>query len=186
MSLLKDIFIVLWFFLPAGLANMFPIFVAHTPGLRKLEYPMDFYWSFRDRRILGENKTIRGLLTGIITAIIMVFLQKIGYAHSEFLRSILPMNYSLFNPFVLGFLFGFGALFGDALKSFFKRQLNIDSGKPWLFFDQIDYILGGILFTYFYHPLSFFDYVILVVIWFVLHIASTICGYFLGLKKSPL
>ena len=45
--MIKDILFVLWFFLPAGLANMAPIFAARLPYLRKLSFPLDCYATFR-------------------------------------------------------------------------------------------------------------------------------------------
>ena len=44
---------------------------------------------------------------------------------------------------IVGPLFAIGALGGDALKSFFKRQVGIRPGGTWFPFDQIDYIIGG-------------------------------------------
>jgi len=35
---LKELFFALWFFLPAGVANMMPIFVAKVPQLQRLLY----------------------------------------------------------------------------------------------------------------------------------------------------
>jgi CDP-diglyceride synthetase len=36
---------------------------------------------------------------------------------------------------------------GDAVKSFFKRRLGITPGKSWFPFDQLDFVLGAILFV---------------------------------------
>ena len=181
-----QIFFAFWFFLPAGLANMFPIFVAHTPGLRNLEFPMDFGLSWRGRRIFGSNKTMRGLVTGIVIAIITVLIQQSVYTHWNFLRAISPIDYQVLNPYLLGLLLALGALIGDAVESFFKRQLDIPVGQSWLIFDQLDYVAGGILFTIGYVRLSWDLYLYIVLIFFVLHLLSTIIGYFLGLKKTAI
>src|SRR6185369_9710493 len=183
MTFLDQIFFAFWFFLPAGLANMFPIFAAHFPGLRKLEFPMDFHLQFRGQRVFGTNKTLRGFLVGIIVAIVAVFIQKELSWHSTYLQS-LPVDYRNINFLVLGILLGAGALLGDAVESFFKRQLHLPAGQSWLFFDQLDYIVGGIVLSYWYQPLSILEYAYIIIIYFVLHLISTVTGYVLGLKQS--
>lgn len=177
---------VLWFFLPAGLGNLAPIFAKNIPALRKYTYPMDFYKKFRGKRIFGDHKTIRGLLAGITVGIITVYLQILFYNHFQFFRDVSLINYNEINPWFLGFLAAFGALAGDAVKSFFKRQLNIPSGKSWFPFDQIDYILGGIFFTSLYIRFDLVTYVILFVVWFIMHPLSTSIGWLLRLKDDPI
>jgi len=154
--------------------------------LEKLSYPMDFYKKFRGKRLFGNHKTIRGFIVGIATGIITVYLQTILYNSFQFFRDISFMNYNTINPILFGFLASFGALFGDSLKSFFKRQLKIPEGKSWVPADQIDYILGGILFTSLYVHLSFETYIILFAIWFFLHPLSTFIGWLLRLKDEPI
>ncbi len=183
---LSAMFFALWFFLPAGLANMFPIFAAHTPVLKKWGYPLDFYFHFRGRRLLGSNKTVRGLLVAIITGIVTVWIQEIIFGHWSFLQRISPINYSEINPLILGFLLGFGAIGGDALESFFKRQINIPEGESWFFFDQMDYILGGLILSYLYLPMELKYYVLIILFFFVLHLISSGVGFLLGLKQKPI
>ncbi len=174
MSIWENIFFAFWFFLPGGLANMFPIFAAHTPGLKNLEYPLDFNLNFRGRQILGPHKTVRGLIVAVLIGIITAVIQKEIYW---------PIDA---NPVILGFLLGLGAILGDAVKSFFKRQVNVASGDSLLFFDQIDYIIGGILFSWLYLPLQPKIYLFIVVIYFGLHLVSSFVGYLLGLKQKAI
>ncbi|HEX9504108.1 MAG TPA: CDP-archaeol synthase [Patescibacteria group bacterium] len=183
MNFWQNIFFAFWFFLPAGLANMFPIFAAHAPFLRHWEFPLDFNITWRGHRLLGPNKTLRGLIIGILVAIVTVAIQKEIYMHWEYLR-MLGLNYQMINPVILGFLLGAGALLGDALKSFFKRWLDLPSGDSWFFFDQIDYIFGGILFSYFYQPLNLSQYLYIIVTYFVLHLLFSALGFVLGLKQQ--
>jgi CDP-2,3-bis-(O-geranylgeranyl)-sn-glycerol synthase len=42
---------------------------------------------------------------------------------------------------------GSGAILGDLIKSFFKRRIGIKPGEKWIFFDQVDYAIGALLFT---------------------------------------
>src|SRR6185369_16468061 len=79
--MIKQILFGLWFFLPAALANMAPIFAAHTAALKKFDTPMDFGRTFRGRRILGDHKTWRGLVSGIVAATALLWLQQLAVSH---------------------------------------------------------------------------------------------------------
>src|SRR5437773_6411567 len=46
---------------------------------------------------------------------------------------------------LLGVLFGAGAMAGDSAKSFFKRRLGVEPGRPWIPFDQLDFVLGALV-----------------------------------------
>lgn len=165
-------FFAFFFFLPAGIANMVPVFAAKLPFLRKYNQPLDFGKSFRGKRILGNHKTIRGFIVGILGGVGVVLIES----------HIMQIS----NPILLGFLLSFGALAGDSIKSFFKRRIGIPSGATWFPFDQIDYILGGLLLSLFVVRLSLWHYVTIFLLYFVLHIATTTVGYFLKLKEAAL
>ncbi len=184
--LLKEIFFAFWFFGPAGLANVVAFGSGKIFFLKPYNYPVDFGLKFQGKRILGSHKTIRGFIFGTLVAIIGVYLQIFFYNNIEWQRSILPINYNEVDPILLGFLLGFGALAGDAVKSFFKRRQNIQPGRSWVPFDQIDFILGGILFTWFYVPLEWYQYILILFMWIIIHPAGTYLGYVLKLKKKPL
>ena len=55
---------VLWFFVPAYLANMSPVLV--QGWFQRLAAPIDGGRSFRGKRIHGDHNTWRGLLVGIV------------------------------------------------------------------------------------------------------------------------
>jgi CDP-2,3-bis-(O-geranylgeranyl)-sn-glycerol synthase len=181
-----NILFIIWYFLPAGIANTAPIFAAHTPYLKTLEFPLDFHKKYNGKRIFGEHKTIRGLIAGIIIGIVIALLQQYLYFNFSFIQSFVPAAFAHLNPFLFGFLSAIGALGGDAVKSFFKRQLAIPSGKSWFPFDQLDYVIGGVIVLFFLYPLSVIQYILLIIIWFLLHPISTTVGYYLKLKKQPL
>ena len=129
-----------YFILPAYIANMSPVIVKK---LRILEFPLDFKIKIKNKRILGEHKTIRGLISGIIGGILVAFIQNY-LTKFEFFTNLSIINYDSW--ILIGFLMGFGAIFGDAIESFIKRQLNIKPGKALVLWDQIDFIIGAILF----------------------------------------
>ena len=180
---MNDIIFALWFFLPAGIANVTPVIVAHMPILKELNYPLDGYKKINNIRIFGDHKTVRGIISGCIlgtvTAIIL-------FPFSHNFQTILPSWYFTTNIVWLGFLLSLGALLGDAIKSFFKRQMKIQPGKTWIPFDQIDYIIGGLFFASFVHILPIQQYITILIIWIIIHVLSTYSGYFLHLKNQPL
>jgi len=184
--MLTNILFALWFFLPAGLSNTTPVIVAKIPFLKNYNYPIDFKKSFRGKRIFGDHKTIRGFITGMIVAVIVSMLEVNIYSNNEFVRSVVRIDYSQINPLILGLLSGFGALSGDAIKSFFKRRAGVQPGKAWIPFDQIDYIIGGILLTLPYIRLELSEYIVVFIVWTILHPFSTVTGYLLKLKSQPI
>ena len=113
---------VILFYLPAGLANIVPPFAALF--FPTLKYPLDFNKKFRNQRIFGEHKTIRGFFVGILLSGLLFLLQKYLFEATSQYQKISLVDYSKVSP-LLGLALGFGALGGDAIKSFFKRQIRI-------------------------------------------------------------
>ncbi|HSX45241.1 MAG TPA: CDP-archaeol synthase [Candidatus Saccharimonadales bacterium] len=178
-SLWSDIFWAFWFFLPAGVANMTPPIANKIPLLAKWNTPMDFGRSFRGKRIFGDNKRWRGLVFGTLMAGLVG-----GFEYSYLVA--LDAGHLIATFVLLGILMGLGALTGDAIASFFKRQLKIDSGKSWFPFDQTDYIIGGILFSYPVFHYTVRQMVLILSIYFGLHLLIAYIGYLLKFKDRPI
>lgn len=177
--MIEHIIFALWFFLPAGVANVTPILVAKAPLLRDWNTPIDFGKSWRGARILGDHKTWRGLVCGVIAGTVVVILQPIIWDASYFGSSILAL-------LALGAALSLGALAGDALKSFFKRRMSVPSGKSWFPFDQLDYIAGGLLLSLPIVSLTFSQYVSVILTWFGMHLLFSYLGYLSHFKKDPI
>jgi len=144
---------------------------------------MDFGKNFRGKRIFGTHKTWRGLISGIIFGILTCWLQQ-NLMDVEFFRSISLVDYNSINIFILGTLFGLGALLGDAIESFFKRQAGIEPGKSWFPWDQLDYVIGGIVFSLILVRLTWWYYLVILVCYFILHLISKVIGYFLKVNED--
>ncbi len=187
LQVMNSILFALWFFIPAGVANMAPIIAAHLPYLSKFNAPLDYGMKYRGKPIFGKNKTWRGLVSGIVAASLVVYIQQLIWQTGDihFLTSD-SMNYIYYSPLLLGALFGAGALLGDATESFFKRQRGTLPGKSWFPFDQIDYIIGGCLALAFVARLSILEYLLILWIWFVMHLFFSYLGYLLKLKSQPI
>jgi CDP-2,3-bis-(O-geranylgeranyl)-sn-glycerol synthase len=164
-----------WLFLPAAFANMIPTLSKKIPFLN---FPLDFNKKFKGKPILGKNKTFRGLFFAIIVSILAVYIQSFIYPTTPLI------DYTQANLPLLGFLLSFGAIFGDALESFFKRQANIKPGKPWIGFDQIDWIIGSAVFLNLSFPIPLETSLVAIVLFALLHPITNLTGYLLGTQKN--
>ena len=137
----------LWIILPAYIANASAVLVGGGT-------PIDFGKTWKDgKRIFGDGKTWRGLVSGAFIGMTS------GFGLSVAAKYIAPTEYNFLQfenldfegfPLMIPIVFSlcFGALFGDVVESFFKRRRGIDRGKDWIPFDQIDFILGALLFSF--------------------------------------
>lgn len=116
-----------YFMFPAYIANAVPVFMSR---LKFLDIPIDFNKKLNNKPILGRNKTVRGFFFGILFSILFVYIQKYLYG-IEFFKMISIVDYNSINLLLLGFLLGFGVLFGDSFKSFIKRRLNKEPGSKF-------------------------------------------------------
>lgn len=165
------------FFWPAAIGNVTPLFAARIPWIRRFNNPLDLGKHYRGKRILGANKTWRGLISGTIMGGVTSLL--ISYF-------LVPNSADAWYTFLVGAALGCGALVGDAVESFFKRQRGIAPGKSWFPFDQTDYIIGGLAFVY---PLTLIPPIFMVgifVMYFGVHLFFSYIAYLIGWKKSPI
>ncbi len=137
----------LWLILPAYIANGSAVLVGGGT-------PIDFGKKYKDgKRILGDGKTWRGLFTGTLIGMIG------GFGLSIAAKLITPTEYNYINfenlaflgfPLMIPIIFSicFGALIGDIVESFFKRRVGIKRGENWIPFDQLDFILGTLFFSF--------------------------------------
>ena len=186
---MSDILFAIWFFLPAGVANVVPILVAPLPIIRGWNYPMDFHKTFKGKRILGDHKTWRGFIAGVIAAVFVFWLQQYLAGNIAIFESFVAahnVDYVALPTLIVGALFGIGALGGDAVESFFKRQRGTKPGDGWFPWDQTDYIIGGAIATAAFIRLSVLQYIWLILLWLIIHIVASYIGWLLKLKDKPL
>jgi CDP-2,3-bis-(O-geranylgeranyl)-sn-glycerol synthase len=184
---MRELLFALWFFLPAGIANASPVIAALLPGLRHWSAPMDLHLTFRGRRLLGEHKTWRGLIAAMVMATFTLWLQQLLVRHTSWAATLTnQVDYAVLPTLLLGPLFGLGALGGDAIESFFKRQRDVAPGKGWFPFDQTDYIIGGAIATAPFVHLSLRQYAWLLLLWLGVHVIVTYIGYLFGLRERPI
>lgn len=168
---LELLFKSLYFFLPAYCANMAPVLFRWIPFLDKPVH----------QKLFGAHKTWRGIGAAAIMGTLVFGLQK--YLYVVGFRQFALIDYSDFSWW-LGFFLGLGAILGDLVKSYYKRKDKIPPGEPWIPFDQLDFVVGGVIGSFFiYVPTTEVVLVLLIVSPF-LHIAATRIAYWLGLRKE--
>jgi CDP-2,3-bis-(O-geranylgeranyl)-sn-glycerol synthase len=171
---------VLWLFVPAYLANMSPVLV--QGWLPRLATPIDGGRCFRGKRILGDHKTWRGLLAGVVVGTVVYELQRLAHA-AGFAPSLALLDYAD-DPLLPGLLMGLGTGVGDAVKSFFKRRVGIAPGASWPVFDQLDFMAGAYLFVSAVHAPPLLPTLASLPIVLAGSIATTAIGWALGLKEA--
>ena len=166
-SLAHPLLELLYLMAPAYLANMAPPFVR--------------YWSGWNRPIheatLGSHKTVMGFALGVFTAVVVTGIQAaIGVPFAG-------IDYALWP--VLGLAFGLGAMTGDCLKSYFKRRRGVPPGGRWVPWDQLDFVLGALLFVGPFAQLTWGDVALILAMSFGGDLVVNRAAYRLGIKNSP-
>jgi CDP-2,3-bis-(O-geranylgeranyl)-sn-glycerol synthase len=166
LELLGEFLGAVWFILPAYFASISPVWFR----LRG-KTPLDFGRTFRGKPIFGSSKTLKGFIGGALCGTLLGGIQQFAFGK--------PYG------FLLGALLGFGAMTGDAIKSFFKRQHGIPPGKSWFPFDQLDFIVGALIFAAAVATPTLIGLVIIIVLTPPLHLLSNIADCKVGLKEVP-
>lgn len=170
-----------YFFLPVALANMAPVLFQNiAPFLAK---PLDGGRQLGGKPIFGSHKTWRG----VISATLMggaVFLLQVGVASwVPATASWAPFDITVL-PLWFGFVFGFGAIAGDAIESFAKRRFGVAPGQRWFPFDQIDFLLGATITATFFVHISFAMWFWILSLGLIMHILVNRIGYWLKLEDT--
>jgi CDP-2,3-bis-(O-geranylgeranyl)-sn-glycerol synthase len=167
-----------WIMLPAYLPN--PVAALCGGGL-----PVDLGRNFSDgRRILGDGKTFRGLVAGILAGILIGGIQI--WCQDTFGLDFLPWQTVLSIT-----LLSTGALLGDLVKSFFKRRFGKERGAKWPVADMYDLVAGAFVLLLIFDPAWLFAAVtlpvllVILILTPVLHRAMNILGYLMKVKEVP-
>ncbi|MGB8781058.1 MAG: CDP-2,3-bis-(O-geranylgeranyl)-sn-glycerol synthase [Candidatus Bathyarchaeia archaeon] len=164
MDLVQIVSRALEFIFPAYCANAVPVLAGGGPA-------MDFGKKLSDGRpVFGKNKTFRGFFAGLAVGTVA------GLAES------LVFNYHI----MFGLLLSLGALLGDLAGAFVKRRLAIPPGGLLPVVDQLDFIMGAILFSLpLYMPWSWQLFVTVLIITPPVHLLTNFFAYKLRLKSNP-
>ena len=146
-----------------------------------LAFPLDFNKAINKKPILGKNKTFRGLIFGVLFGIVIAYFQFLLYTN-QFFKNISFIEYQ--NWLLFGFLMGLGALVGDLIKSFFKRRLDIEPGARFIPFDQIDFVVGALIFTMPIFDLTLKIFTMSLLLSFLLHILVNHIAFYLKVRNE--
>ncbi len=166
MDLLSEFLGGIWFILPAYFASISPVWFK-LRGKTQL----DFGKTFRGKPVFGASKTVRGFVGGALCGALLGGIQQYAFGKP--------------NGLLLGVLLGFGAMSGDAAKSFFKRQYGIPPGRSWFPFDQLDFIVGALAFAAVVQTPTPIGIAVIFVLTPPLHLLSNIADHKAGLKEVP-
>jgi len=178
-SLIYEIAYALWFILPAYIANALPVIFGG--GLA-----IDMGKKLSDGKpIFGSHKTVRGFIAGLIAGILTSVVQTVllqSNTSSDFARW-LPFQFNV----LIGSMIALGALMGDLIHSFIKRRIGLAEGSPLPVADQLDFVVGAILFSL---PVSLSPPPLLTLILIIamtppIHLLTNFAAYLLGVKKTP-
>jgi CDP-2,3-bis-(O-geranylgeranyl)-sn-glycerol synthase len=152
---------------------IFPAYCANAvPVLAGGGVPMDFGKKFFDGKpIFGKNKTFRGFFFGLAVGTGVGLLESVVF------------NY----PLLFGLLLSLGALFGDLAGAFVKRRLGIAPGGLLPVVDQVDFVVGAILFS-FPVALQMLSVELVLAVLIVtppVHLVTNFAAYKLRLKGNP-
>ncbi len=164
MDILQLTIEALKFIFPAYCANAIPVLIGGGISV-------DFGKTLPDGRpIFGRNKTFRGFFAGLAAGTVA------GLAESYL------FNYAI----IFGFMVSLGALMGDLTGAFLKRRLNIPPGGLLPVVDQIDFIIGAILFSLLLPmPPDWELYVAVLIMTPPVHLLTNYLAYRLKLKNNP-
>lgn len=163
-ALIQLVLEALKFILPAYCANAVPVLVGG--GL-----PLDFGKNFYDGKpIFGKNKTFRGFFSGLTVGTLVGFME--AFFFTEY-------------PVSFGFLLSLGALLGDLAGAFLKRRIGVAPGELLPVVDQIDFIIGALVFSFPFNVFSLELALTVLLITPPLHVITNFTAYKMGLKSNP-
>jgi CDP-2,3-bis-(O-geranylgeranyl)-sn-glycerol synthase len=154
-----------------ALKLIFPAYCANgAPVLAGGGLPLDFGKNFVDgRRVFGKNKTFRGFFFGLAIGILVGLM--------EFFLLSYPLLFVVLSPL--------GALLGDLAGAFLKRRLNIPPGGLLPVVDQVDFVVGALVFTLPLQIISWEVAVAMLIITPPIHLLTNLAAYKLKLKSNP-
>src|SRR3989344_2614114 len=164
---------LIYFLFPVYIADIMPLLFRNK--LKSLEFPLDLGIKLEGNSLFGAHKTFRGILVAILFGTIMFYFQKVININSI----IIYRDYSV----LLGFFLAIGAMFGDLFKSFIKRRINIIPGHNFFIADQIDAVLGAILFSSLIIKFTYLQIVLMVVFTYFLKLLLSYVGFVLHIRK---
>ena len=148
---------------PAYAANGAPVLFGGGP-------PLDFGMKLDGKRVLGNNKTIRGTASALLAGI------AVGAIEYPF------MHYML----AIAAMLSIGAILGDLGGSFAKRRMGIMSGSSLPVLDQYGFVVLALLLAYpLGHMPDIYGLLFILALTGIAHVLTNMGAHRLRLKKVP-
>lgn len=174
-SWIYEVAYALIFIFPAYAANAIPVVFGGGP-------PIDGGRKMPDGKpVFGSHKTIRGFAAGIIAGTLTSVAESAVLQFDAPPGFVLPFQFTVW----LGFVISFGALMGDLVHSFVKRRIGVAEGAPHPVADQLDFVLGAVLFSFLVSAPPVVTILIILVITLPIHLLTNFLAYVVGVKKNP-
>jgi hypothetical protein len=171
-----------WLAAPLVVAALVHVVVLKFRWLESLRIPLDGGATWRGRRILGDNKTVRGAVVMIGVSIVAAALQGVVRV-----PSLEYFDYGTSSLWLIGLLMGVGFVVGELPNSFIKRQLGVapgaHAGVLHTLADQLDSVIGALLTLCFVWVAPLRVWVIALVMGTGLHVAVNGVFVLLGVKR---
>jgi len=148
-------------------AYVIPIYVANGCALLfGGGLPLDFNRKLFGKPILGKGKTFRGTFAGLFFGMLSV----LG------LELVMP-KWFVADYWTFGMLLVIGALSGDIFASFLKRRFGLERGHAIPFLDQLDFVIGSIVFTLQMRVPKIEEFLFIIVLTQVAYASEALCCF---------
>lgn len=155
--------------------------------------PIDFNRSWKNKRLLGDGKTWRGLFggigSGIIAGLLMLMIIHIFRIDNGIIYGTMSQSIGVI------VCLSTGSMLGDLGGSFIKRRLGVKRGQKAPGLDQYDFVAGAFLLTILFYPSwvlstyvegeSIVGLIVLLIFVPLIHRLVNMIGYKIGAKKEP-
>lgn len=169
-----------------ALLIIFPAYAANGfPPLARGKIPIDFKRNWIDNnRLFGNGKTIEGFGFGLFAGFLIGSLEAYLYPNLNSYAMQYGVKLPLINLYI-AFLIALGALSGDLIGSFLKRRLRLKRGADVPLLDQWNFIIGAVLFVYWFTDITIWMFLMMLVITPIVHRIANIIAHRIKIKKEP-
>ena len=180
MGLIGTVAVAMWAMLPAYVPN-------NAAVLSGGNTPIDGGRTWGGERLLGDGKTWRGTVVGVVAGVGLALLLNVA---SPVVHASVGIRVPRFPPgAILGL--SLGAMLGDITASFLKRRTGRERGAPFPVLDQLDFVVGAVVVTavlatdWFLATFTLPVLAVVLVVTPLLHVSTNWIAYRLGLKAEP-
>lgn len=169
-----------------ALLIIFPAYAANGfPPLARGHRPIDMKRNWLDKnRIFGDGKTFEGFGFGLFAGFVIGALESYLYPDLNSYAMQYGVKLPLINLYI-AFLIALGALSGDLIGSFLKRRLRLKRGADVPLLDQWNFIIGAVLFVYWFTDITIWMFLIMLLITPIVHRVANIIAHRIKIKKEP-